>query len=276
MKFSPLQILQALVLLALLPSTLLAQKDQADDGPVGIFNSRSEYNQFIGGAKQAAYGEGGNVELQAMIPLLNDIALNRPIGSTNKQYGGQGGSLDLLSNEKVREELEMMDDQYDDLVEMNKRVQERSAEQLRGLDFKDREGLVSQIQKIRQQAEADLNSVLLPHQLTRLRQLRTRSRLRGQSFVDILTSEPVKSELEVTDKQAEELREEEAEIREDLEKQIAELREKARKRLLSKLKPSQREKAEELLGDTFEFKDTNKSKSDGKNKNKGKAKRIGK
>ena len=255
---------------SLLPvSEIAAQKNEIDNGPVGIFASGAEYDQFMGNVKQAAYGEGGNPELKAMVPLLNDIALNRPVGWTSKQYGGQSGSLDLLSNEKVREELEMMDDQYDDLVAMQKRVQERAAEQLRGMDFKDRENLVSQIRKIQEQAEEDLNSVLLPHQLQRLRQLRNQSRLRNRSLVDLLTSDPVKSELEVTDKQAEKLREEEKEIRADLEKQIAELREEAQQRLLSKLKPSQREKAQELIGDAFEFPDE-KKRERGKKKGKGK------
>lgn len=253
MKTSHLTIL---ILLVLLPATVVfGQKDTdpQDEGPVGIFQSGAEYDQFMGRAKQTAYGPNGSAELKAMIPMLNDIALNRPIGWSNKKYGGQGSSLGLLSNSRVREELEMMDDQYKDLQKMNEEVQRRAGEQLRSLDFKDRDNLVSQIRKIREQAENDLKSVLLPHQMERLGQIRAQSRLRNRSFVEVITSEPLKSDLEISDEQSTDLRETEREIEEELEQEIAELREKARKRLLSKLKRSQKEKVEEIFGDAFDF-----------------------
>ena len=78
------------------------------------------------------------------------------------------------------------------------------------------------------------------------------SQLRRRSLVEILTSDPLKSDLEITDNQSDELRLAEKEIEEDLQKQIAKLREKARERLLSTLKPAQKKKVEELIGDTFE------------------------
>ena len=231
----------------------LGQKGGSDDGPVGIFSTGQEYDQFMGSAKELAYGPDGSPELRAMIPMLNDIALNRPIGWTNQKYGGPGGTLDLLSDQKVRQELEMMDDQYEELQRMNEEVQKRAGEQLRGLDFNDRDSLVRQIRKIREQAEKDLNSVLLPHQLDRLKQLRAQSRLRNRSFIDVITSEPLKSELEISDEQSGELKQAEQEIEEELAREIAELREKARTRLLSKLKKSQREEVEEIFGDMFDF-----------------------
>jgi len=79
------------------------------DGPVGIFQSQQEYNQFMGSVKRTAYGPNGNAELQAMVPLLNDIALNQPMGSTAKRYNtDQRSTLDLLSDSNIRKELEMV------------------------------------------------------------------------------------------------------------------------------------------------------------------------
>ncbi|MCP4080118.1 MAG: hypothetical protein GY819_15610 [Planctomycetaceae bacterium] len=229
------------------------QKNESANGPVGIFSTGAEYDEFMGNAKQLAYGPNGDPELRAMIPMLNDIALNRPLGWTNQRYGGQGGELDLLSNEKVRSELEMVDEQYEDLQRMNESVQKRVAEQIRGLDFSDRENLTAQIKRIRDEANKDLNSVLLPHQLERLQQLRSQTLLRNRSIVDVITSEPLKTDLKITDEQTTELKETEKEIEEELEREIAKLRKESREKLLGKLKRSQREEVKELFGETFDF-----------------------
>lgn len=268
MKTFPLAIL---TLLILLPVAATQAQKQGDNEPVGIFQSRSEYHEFMGNAKRIAYGPEGNLELQAMIPMLNDIALNQPIGSTAGQYDVQGSTLGLLSDEKIRGELEMMDDQYDDLKRLNSEIQDRVAEQIRGLDFKDAGNLAEQIRGIREQARNDLHSVLLPHQLTRLRQIRMQSQLRRRSLVDLITSDPLKTELEVSDRQTRELRETEEEIEKELEEEIAKLRAKARDRLLSKLKPGQKDKVEEMFGDAFDFGDSpNDKRSEAKIKRRSK------
>ena len=250
----------ALGLILLSAGTVLGQKDVEEDGPVGIFSSRAEYAQFMGGAKRAAYGEGGNPELQAMIPMLNDIALGKPVGSTANQYGATGSTLGLLSNEAIRNDLEMVDNQYEELQDLSSQIQQRAAKQIRGLDFSDRDNLVSQIRKIREQATSELNSVLLPHQLDRLRQIQMQALLQRRSLVEVLTSNPVKSDLEITDQQSNELKEFEKVVQEDLAKEIAKLQEKARNRLLSKLNPTQEKQAKDMIGDVFIFKNEAKKK----------------
>lgn len=255
MKYFLLSIAAAL---CLLPTNEARAQQKNSDGPVGIFASGTEYGQFMRTAKQVA---AGNEELEAMIPMLNDIALDRPIGWTNQQYGGKGMTLDLLSNENVRAELEMVDHQYEQLQQMHEQVQIRAGEQLRALDFHDRENLIDQIRKIREQAEEDLNSLLLPHQLARLKQLQSQSRLQNRSFVDVITSDPLKTNLEISDQQSRELHETEREIEAELRKEIARLRSNARQKLLSKLTLTQREKVEEMFGDTFDFGDASVKKS---------------
>ena len=254
-----------LVLFLLPVGTVLGQKGVEEDGPVGIFSSRAEYSQFMGGAKRAAYGEGGSPELQAMIPMLNDIALNKPVGWTANEYGTNGSTLGLLSNKAIRADLEMVDSQYEELQDLSSKIQERAAEQVRGLDFSNRDDLVSQIRRIRAEAADDLNAVLLPHQLDRLKQIRMQALLQRRGLVDVLTSNPVKSDLEITDQQSNDLKEFEKVVQEDLAKEIAKLQEKARDRLLSKLNPSQKKQAEEMIGDAFVFKNEgNKQAAGGK------------
>lgn len=242
-----------------------AQKGESEDGPVGIFASQAEYGAFMGGVKRVAYGEGGSPELQAMVPMLNDIALNKPVGWTASEYGTERGTMDLLADSDIRSELEMLDDQYKELQDLNSEIQKRSAEQIRELDFSDRDTVVSKINSIRKNAIDDLNSVLLPHQVERLQQLRMQTRLRRRSLIDILTSDPVKSKLEITDEQSTDLKEKEKEVEEELQREIAKLREEAREKLLSSLKPTQKEAVEKMLGDRYEFSSSANRKS-GKHK----------
>lgn len=234
----------------------LAQEDgelPANGGPVGIFASRAEYEQFMIGVKQAAWGERGGPELQAMIPMLNDIVLNRPVDLSIQKPGGDASLLGLLADPNVRADLEIVDDQYHELQRLNAEIQERTGRELRALDFGNQKDLVERIHAIRERATSDVNALLLPHQLERLKQLRLQSRLRQRSLVDLLTNDPLRSELEITDQQAEDLREEAKQIEEDLAKEIARLRSEARDRLLSRLNPSQKSRVENMIGDAFQF-----------------------
>ena len=236
------------------PVVVSAQgKGEREEGPVGIFESGQQYGQFMGAAKQMAYGEDGNPELRAMIPLLNDIALNRPVGSTNQQHGGQASLMGLIGNPRVREDLEIVDEQYKQFLERAADAQRQAAEQLRSMDFSDREGLVRQIKDIQDQTRRELESVLLPHQMDRLRQIRAQSILRRRTFVEAITSEPMRSELDISNRQAEALQQEAEKIEADIAKQVAELREKARQKLIKTLDRSQQQKIDELFGDNFDF-----------------------
>lgn len=246
-------LLLSLVLLVIPVSIAFGQKGGEEDGPVGIFNSGAEYSRFMGDAKRLAYGEGGSPELQAMIPMLNDIALNQPIGQTAGRYNAQGTTLGMLADENVRRELEMVDDQYKELQQLGDEIRKRSGEQLRSFDFSDRAALIEQVREMQANAQKELNGLLLPHQLTRLRQIRFQSELRRKSLVGILTSDPVKADLEITDEQTEELREAEKEIAAEMEEEIKKLREKAKQKLLSRLKPNQKKEVEEMIGDAYDF-----------------------
>jgi hypothetical protein len=232
--------------LALSSGLAWAQKPAAVEQGYGIFSSQQDYFQFMGEVKR-------NPETRGMVDLINDMVLQRPVGWTSRQYGAASSTLGLLSDPRVREELEVMDDQYQQLQAMNEDIIKRAAGQLRALDFGDGKNLVDQIRRIQHQAEEDLQAVLLPHQLDRLRQLQARSRLRQRSLVDVITSEPYRSQLEISDRQSAELRQAEREVLQELEREIQALREKARQRLLETLKPAQREKAETLFGEAFDF-----------------------
>lgn len=237
------------LLVVCLPASCQGQKPDEQES-WGIFQTRGEYHQFMGSVKQSV---AANPEMKSMIAMINDIVLEQPFGTTSGQYGISDGTLGLLADPGVRSEIEMVDEQYEDLQRLNSDIQRRLAEQIRSLDFAASDGVVSQIRKLRDQAEGDLNAVLLPHQLYRLRQLRTQSQLRYRGIVDLLTSEPMRAELEISAQQSRDLRVAEKEIEAELEEEIARLREEARKKLLSTLSRRQQEKVDQIFGEAFEF-----------------------
>ena len=77
--------------------------------------------------------------------------------------------------------------------------------------------------------------------------------MRGGSLVDIITANPLKDELEISDEQVEQLRAAEEEVEEEIQRELLKLRAKARDRILGRLNAEQREEVEEMYGDLFAF-----------------------
>ena len=97
-----------LCLVLVLPTFANGQK--SGDGDYGIFQNEGEYHQFMGDLKRSVRQ---NPEMKGMIPFINDVVLGRDFGWTNQKYGGESNSLGMLSNAKIRADLEMDDDQYE-------------------------------------------------------------------------------------------------------------------------------------------------------------------
>lgn len=260
--------LTLLIVLAV-PSFSHAQKSgfsREGESQAGLFQTKSDYFEFMGNLKRSAKSDP---ELAAMIPLINDIVLGDPIGTTGKKYKGTTSPLGLLDNPKVREELDMVDDQFKELQRLTSNIQNKAASEIRNMDFSKVSNVAKRIRGIQSNMKQDIEDLLLPHQLKRLNQLQNRSQLQRKSIARLLTSDPIKSELEISEQQSAELLEAEENIEAELEKEIAQLREEAREKLLAKLKASQREKAEELLGEKFDFSQPRKKKIKSGNSPKG-------
>lgn len=256
----PILIILSITLFTL---TLFVSSIYSQDKGIGIFQDQDEYFQFMGSVKEAAKSDP---ELQSMIPLINDVVLGKEIGFTNNKYGGNQSEMGLLSNKKIREEIEMVDEQYENLQKMYSEVQKRAMSQFRDLDFTDSKEVLIKARKIREDSEKELEELLLPHQTKRLSQLFSQTKLQTQSLGQVITAAPLRKSLEISDEQAKEIRESEEEIEKELEEQIAELRKKARQKLLSKLNAKQRKEINELFGEDFAF-----AKNDEEKKNLGKS-----
>ena len=238
-----------ILLVLVLPQFGLTQDKQNE---FGIFATRQDYYDFMGEFKSAA---GGDPEMELMIPLVNDIVLQRPVGWSQEKYGGAASQMGLLSDMSIRKELELVDEQYERLKSANEQVQQAMSEKLRSIDFSklDPSAIRDEIRKIQAASVSELNGFLLPHQLKRLRQLSIQRQLRVRRLVDLLTNNPLKDELEIDPRQSEDLLKMDRKIQKELEQQIAKLRREAQEKLLRQLKPQQQKKFRSIVGELKEL-----------------------
>ena len=183
---------------------------------------------------------------------------------------GNSGMMNLLQNKSIREEIELVDDQYKKMQDFYKSRQasimkevqalikpaagggKKSNEsvQLRGKKIKE------MIDKQQKEAEDKLKDLLLPHQLKRLEQVSHQVRMKNSGTLNSLTRGKLKEELDLSDDDVKNLKDKSKSIQKKLEEDIAKLRAKAKKDLLKELSPKQQRKLEEILGDKFEYKPT--------------------
>lgn len=232
-----------------LPGFAWAQKGGDKNGPSGIFESRKEYEQFMGGLKSLR-----DPEVDAMLPALNDMMLGRPIGKTAQQYNiGGNPVMTLLADKSIRKELEVVDDQVEEIKRLNRQLQERLSKEVRSMDLTDSAQVISTIRDITESAQADMEDVFLPHQLDRLKQLGVRHQMNRQSVLGALLTDPLASELGLTEEQKDELRQTAKKIESELARELEELKIKARQQLFSCLTREQQQKLDDLIGDEYRF-----------------------
>jgi hypothetical protein len=172
--------------------------------------------------------------------------------------------LNLLSSPVVRREIEMLDEQYQDVLSRSRSIQADLTRHVGSLVVSaqgnvDREELRRKIMEMREAAKKEVEQAILPFQLRRLEQIALQVQIQRQSMVSVLTRDPIASELKVTDEQKERLRERAVEIDEQLARDIARLRAQARSELLRELKSDQRRKFVKLMGDEFDVQDVKMS-----------------
>ena len=241
------------VLMVVCCSNLLGQESGTRNG---IFASREHYFEFMGRIKNL-----DDPEINALIPAMNDVIRashklqKTPFGSPF--HSSKSWMMRLLENDGVRDEIEMLDYQFEEIKNSSHEVSAEMTEAIR--DWVNQPdnlnaGLIKKrLRRIRENAEAKLDELVLPQQQTRLRQLLMHGRLMREPTDRVLTTGAVADELELSERQIKDLRSKWREIEKKLSKDIAELRAKARKELSRHLKPDQQQKFDELFGEDFRF-----------------------
>lgn len=201
-----------------------------------------------------------------LLPMVAYAQVARPTQAN--PWGGNtlGQAVYWLSNQQMVNELDILPDQKEKLDKLRGEMQTKTTEAYKSIDFKDvapedrNAKYYEVINKVNDEIAKEVETILLPHQVKRLKQIMTQTRLAqlGYGGAAALGGDDLGKELGITDEQREALKKKEEEVRQDMQKKTQEfykkLQEEAREELFSVLTPAQRKKLEEITGEKFEWK----------------------
>lgn len=196
-----------------------------------------------------------------------EVATAQPPGGGFGGPGGPGGRggmmggmannpLMLLANEKVRTELDIVDDQMADLESLQQEIREEMRDLFSGMrdaSPDERQAAMEELRDRMKTYESRVQQILLPHQFKRLKQILVQSQSRGRPGAALMNNDDVKGELKITPEQESKLEEASQKAMEEMQAEIAKLQKKAEERVASVLTPEQQQKYRELVGEPFDF-----------------------
>lgn len=171
--------------------------------------------------------------------------------------GGGSDSLNWLYSTGVQKELEIVDAQREAL----QKIRDDYYQQIRGMYEKLRDVPADERQaktmeayrELAQAAEQQIQEVLLPHQVERLRQIVIQSRMRYYGgTAGALTGDDLAAQLGITPEQRERLLEAQRAAIAELQEKTAQLQKEAQQKVLDVLTPEQRRKLDALVGAPFD------------------------
>ncbi len=172
--------------------------------------------------------------------------------------------MSLLSNEDVREELELVGDQLGKYQDAQKELQEQIKEKSKAfangkLDPSEMGAIAKEIAQLQKSGQEKLQSMLLPHQMERLRQVALQMEMKRRGAGNTLLSKEMMEELEIDDAQKKRIKAKQEELKKELADGLAKLKEEIREKLLTELTSEQKAKLAEMSGDKFDYKQTSVS-----------------
>lgn len=244
--------LPALLLAGLLvPANFLAAQTQiqvlsvADgDAPPGLAEELAE------GAAGMSFSVGGP----------GSFSFGSSLGGVDPNNRSQ--LFSLLTNESVRNELKLSEEQYDGAKKIMAESRNRMSELIRN-QMKNSSGgrsvriggseFSKLMEENRAQAETAIEEILLPTQLERVRQLAYQIEVSQDGMGEALTAGRLGQEIGVHEDQKQNLVDRAAKIEAEAQAAIIAIRAKAREKLFKELTPEQRKSAEKLLGPYFQY-----------------------
>ena len=173
-------------------------------------------------------------------------------------FAGHSMSADpnrLVFNSGVRKDLELDDQQVKELEAIQKEFEVKVQNNLKraheGGKF-DSKKWKEIMQRMNKERKLALGAVLLPHQSKRLKQISTQMLMQSRGDANALVGSVLAKELDIDEDQKKHLKKRSAELNQELQKEIAALKEKYREKLIRELKPEQRKKLKEMVGEKFE------------------------
>jgi len=240
------------LVLALLTCPTLAQEQPASP-PV-------QSTQSMGIAISATQGEGGDMQIMSF--SADDgagMVFSSPmmLGGDGMMMPGMTDQFGLLSQQSIQEELDFVGEQREQYKRLQKDYNDRIREKMEtmnkgGFDPSKAQSLGEEIRVIKEQQARDIEELLLPHQVNRLKQIQTQNKMKALGL-NAFNDKKLAEELGMTEEQLEQLKEKAKELSADLQKKIKALREETQETLLKELTKDQQEKLKELTGDKFEM-----------------------
>ena len=163
----------------------------------------------------------------------------------------------MINNPSVQKDLELVGDQLDKVRDLQKRQGEEMKEQLGmmqkggSFDLGNVEEFKSNMQRMREQHQSELQKLLLPHQVDRLHQIALQTHMRSAGTAGALSNSKVAEALDLSDDQVKQLKDKSKQLNEDLQKKIEQLKQEMKKELLGVLNAEQREKLQEMTGEDY-------------------------
>jgi hypothetical protein len=164
--------------------------------------------------------------------------------------------MSMLQNPGVRQEIGMEEYQFRDLQSKAKELRQSMISEVQEALSKEQpqpDQLVQMVGRMRQRYAKELENAVLPHQMDRLRQVSFQTLIRDRDPVQVLTSEPFKSELKLDDEDVTKLRDRSEELKREFDRKVAELRQETVDKLLEELDEDQQKTLREMLGDELDF-----------------------
>jgi hypothetical protein len=170
----------------------------------------------------------------------------------------------LLMDSQIQSELELVDDQLERIRQIQKEMQEEISKEVKEMNLSDGgfdpqrlQSMQSVMRAIRSEGESRINDVLLPHQTQRLQQLRRHLRMKSQGNGDALLNGELAEALDISEEQAQRIKEKAEKLEKELAAEIRKLQLEAKEELFKELTPAQQEKLKDLLGENFVYEQQN-------------------
>ncbi len=219
----------------------------------------------IGGPEGGLSDEGRQKLAESAIstfsPMGGGMAFGSPLGGIDPNSGSQ--LFSLLSNESVRQELQLAEQQYAGAQKIMQEASKRTSDYIKATmaEQKSAGGAIridgaamKEIQsESRKQAELAIEEILLPAQLERIRQLAYQIEVAQTGLGEALVSGRLGTEIDVHEDQKQHLTDRAKVIEAETRVAVAKIRSDARAKLLAELAPDQRQAAENLLGAYFDY-----------------------
>jgi len=203
----------------------------------------------------------------AMVVLIADAA-NAQRGGGGNRGGGRGGGgfargamggfgeVMMLRSEQIRDELEVTDEQWDDLQQLQRDMMGEMRNMFQEMRDMDEDERADFMKEVTEDIQAEIGEILLPHQTKRLKQVSLQQSMR-RGTGGLLRNQAVIDELDLSDSDIEKLEEKNEEVQKELNEKIAKMRKQAQEEIFSVLSKEQRSKLKEMMGDDFEMQQQN-------------------